>query len=229
MTDVTAGSANKAEDELVSPDGASRRLTPAEWIEIKELYELGKLGITELADTYKISRQSLSRRFKNEGVTKGSRAHEVAAKVNSMATTPSPAATRADTYASKRAEWIEETRVQGYTKSKAISNILFKMVLDQRAAIAAGAAAPMAAIHDDIKTLMLAQKAQIMATDAALRWLEADRYVDPNELPNLTIEDLTDQDLLDHFVGNDTLPEGTSIEEMNRQIEEARAELEDES
>ena len=96
------------------------RLTDAQWAEIKEFYELGQKSISELAEEYGITRQALSQRFKTHGITGGSRAHEVAAAVNSGVTqaTQVAAQRQVEKYADHRNEWIEETRVAGYKALK---------------------------------------------------------------------------------------------------------------
>lgn len=188
-----------------------KRLTDAEFAEVKELYELGKAGLTELADQYGVTRQALSQRLKNAGAVKGSRAHEAAAAVKKAVTgAPSAAgAHAAERFVDKRGEWIEETRITGFRQLKLARSLAQKVIQD---AIAAGRS--VATADDELKAVMRLNKILCDNLEHTLHLLEADKHVDENDLPTLNIEDLTNEDILRHHIGTGALPEDSTVEDM---------------
>lgn len=202
----------EAKEEIKEGSGSSgKRLTDAEFAEAKELYELGKAGLTDLADQFGVTRQALSARLKNAGAVKGSRAHEVAAATKKAATSaPSAAAAGAiERFVDKRGEWIEETRINGFRQLKLARQLAQKVIQDT---IAAGR--PVAAADDDLKAVMRLNKILCDNIEHTLNLLEADKHVDENDLPTLNIEDLTNEDILKHHVGTGALPEDATVEDM---------------
>lgn len=202
----------EAKDETKEGSGNSgRRLTDAEFAEARELYELGKAGLVDLADQFGVSRQALSARLKNAGAVRGSRAHEVAAAAKKAATSaPSAAATSTiERFADRRSDWIEETRINGYNQLKLARGLAQKAIKD---AMAAGR--PIASVDDDLKAVMRLNKILCDNIEHTLHLLEADKHVDENDLPTLNIEDLTDEDILKHHIGTGALPEGATVEDM---------------
>jgi len=202
----------EAKEEIKEGSGSSgKRLTDAEFAEAKELYELGKAGLTDLADQFGVTRQALSARLKNAGAVKGSRAHEVAAATKKAATSaPGAAAAGAiERFSDKRGEWIEETRINGFRQLKLARQLAQKVIQDT---IAAGR--PVAAADDDLKAVMRLNKILCDNIEHTLNLLEADKHVDENDLPTLNIEDLTNEDILKHHVGTGALPEGATVEDM---------------
>lgn len=202
----------EAKEEVKESSGASgRRLTDAEFAEAKELYELGKAGLGDLADQFGVSRQALSARLKNAGAVKGSRAHEVAAATKAaVAGAPSAVAAAAiERFADKRAEWIEETRMSGVRQLKLARQLAQKIVQDN---LAAGR--PMAATDDDLKALSRFNKILCDNLEHALGLLQADKHIDESDLPTLNIEDLTNEEILQHHKNTGALPEDATIEDM---------------
>lgn len=196
MSNETPSGAN--EDATAVEDASAskaKKLTPAERAEIKELYELGKSRMNELCDKYSVTRQALSKWFKEEKIQWGSRAGEVATAVNqavtSAATTVGQEA--ADKYSDKRNEWIEETRVASYKALKQAEMLAKKAIAT---ALKATPVASMASIDDDLKAIHRFQKILEQNADARLRILRADDVVDETSLPELTISDLTAEDLV---------------------------------
>ena len=199
------------EENSEGSGSSGKRLTDAEFAEVKELYELGKAGLTELADQYGVTRQALSQRLKNAGAVKGSRAHEVAAAARKAITgaAGASAAATAERFSDKRGEWIEETRIQGFQTLKLIRGLAQKAIKD---AIAAGR--PVAAADDDLKAIGRYNKIAVDNLAATFELLEADKHVDENDLPTLNIEDLTNEDILKHHIGTGSLPEDATVEDM---------------
>ncbi len=190
------------EDDSIS--GSKPRLSDAEFETAKELYELGKAGIAELANEFGVSRQTISRKLKDAGSVKGSRAHEVAAAAG--------AAVKAtvERFADRRAEWIEETRLQGLAALKQARLIGQKLVVDT---VKAGGS--LATVDDDLKALGRFNKILIDSVSKSLEILRADEHIDEDDLPILTIEDLTDEDILSHHISTGALDEDATVDDLN--------------
>lgn len=195
----------------------ARRLTDAQWAEIVEAYELGVKGITELAEEYGVSRQNLSGRFKINGIQKGSRAGELKQAVNQAAKAQAAqAAAQADRFAEKKAEYIEETRMQGYAALKQVQIIAAKIVIE---AHRAGRA--MATIDDDMKALRRYQA--ILTENVRTRLgdvLNANESVDPDDLPALIVEDLTAEEVAEHHREIGALDDDTDIDQLMQSIDQ---------
>lgn len=191
--------------------GGVKRLSDAEFAEARELYELGKAGLADLADTYGISRQALSKRFKDAGAVRGSRAHEAAAAVKAaVGTGPSSTAAAAiERFSDKRADWIEETRLQGIKQLKLARQLAQKVVQD---AIASGRS--ISAADDELKAVQRFNKILCDNLQNALDILRANEHVDEDALPILTLEDLTNEEILQHHKNTGALPEDATLEDM---------------
>lgn len=218
-------------EEIEAGDaGASKpstaKLTDAQWAEIVELYELGTAGLSELSAKYGVSRQALSRRFRDNGITRGSRAHEAAAAIKKAASgaLSGPAtAILVERFADKRPAWIEETKMQGYGALKMVQQLAQKIVADHMRTATPGAPAPgLAMIEDDLKSVQRLGKILNDNLDARLRLLDADNFTAEEDLPSLVIEDVTDDEILEVFKNNGFMPEDATVADM----EEDRAELE---
>lgn len=196
------------EESRETASGSKKRLTDAEFATAVELYELGKSGIAELAEDFGVSRQTLSKRFKEAGVVKASRANEIAAAVGAVQKA------QAERFADRRAELIEETRMAGLNALKQARLIGQKIVVDQMKA-----PAPMSGVDDDLRALGRFNKILIDNLEATLRILKADEHIDEEDLPILTIEDLTDQDILDHHKSTGALDESATLEDINLEID----------
>jgi len=206
-----------SDENSAGEDKKSRRLTDAEWAQIVESYELGIKGVVELADEFGVSRQNLSQRFKNNGIRRGSRAHEVQAAVQQAAVNQAAAAAaRAETFAAKRAAWIEETRLQGYQMIRNATLIAAKLVGDT-----VKTNASMASIDDDLKAIRRFQLTLIEGIDARLnKILRADETVDENELPELPLVDLTAEDIVKHHQDIGALDEDTDIDALLKSVDQ---------
>lgn len=189
--------------EQETDTGVKKRLSDADFAAARELYELGKAGIAELSREYGVSRQTFTRRFNEVGAIKGSRANEVA----DAAAAAAKAA--AEKYSAKRAEWIEETRIDGIKSLKQARLIGQKMVVD---AVKAGRA--LGTVDDDLKALGRFSKILVESITTTLTILNADEHIDENELPILTVEDLTKDDILEHHIKTGAMPEDATIDDL---------------
>lgn len=185
-----------------------RRLTDAEFASARELYELGKQGLSELADDLGVSRQTLSRRFKDAGVVKGSRVGEVAQAVKATV----------ERYAARRAEWIEETRLESYKALKQVRLIGQNIVAAAVRNTPPGQSPSLAPVDDDMKALGRYNKILLDNYNGVLGLLDAANYTDEEDLPVLQIEDLTSFDILQHHINTGVLPEDATIEDLNADV-----------
>jgi hypothetical protein len=192
MTDINS------EDEK---DAAFRgKLTDVQWAEACELYETDKMGLAQIADKFAVSRQNLHRRFKENSIVRGSRV--AADKFAEQQATIR--------YADKRASWIEETRLQGFAALKQAQILARKTVVD-----AVKATKSMESIDDDLKAIQRFNKILCDNISATLSLLESDKFVDEENLPTLIIEDLTDEDILNHHRNTGALDDGGTMEDLN--------------
>jgi transposase-like protein len=192
------------EEDKQDDSGPRKRLSDEEFASVKELYELGKAGVADLAESFGVSRQTLSRRFKDAGIEKGSRAHEIAQAQGAAVKAVS------ERFAESRAQWIEETRVEALKTLKQTRLIGQKIVIDQ-----VKTKGPLGAVDDDLRALGRFNKLLIENVTTALNILRADEHVDDEDLPTLTIEDLSNDDILKHHIDTGALPEDATFEDLN--------------
>lgn len=190
-------------DDEDAGSGPKKRMSDADFAAAKEIYELGKQGIAEIAADFGVSRQTISRRFKAAGIVKGSRAGEVAQAVKATV----------ERFATRRAELIEETRMAGVTALKQhrmfSQKIFVEMVRDGK---------DPATKDDDFKALQRYGKMMADNISATLGVLDAANYTDEEDLPVLQIEDLTSLDILQHHINTGVLPEDATVEDLNQDV-----------
>lgn len=78
MTETTIPTTTEPTD---TPAASSKRLTPREYSRAKTMWQSGEYALSEISETVGVSATALSRRFKRDGVEKGSNARKVAAAV----------------------------------------------------------------------------------------------------------------------------------------------------
>lgn len=181
-------------------------MNEAVYQEAKELYELGKLKLSELPARFGFSKQAFHRRFAKEGIVAGSRAHEIAAAVKKSITEDVEVANR---FSARRGQWIEETRMTGHKALQLVRQIGGKMVADT---LRAGGT--IKTLDDDFKALNRWGKILNENLAADLLLLGAEDFTDSQDLPSLTIEDLTVEDILEHHKRTGAFPDDMTVEEM---------------
>lgn len=167
---------------------AGRRLTPAEWAQIKDLWELGTADATEICARFKIKPDTLAKRIKRAGIRRGSRAHEVA-KANTNATVKA---------AEKTAEELTAERKQKIEKTKSEHLQWTEILARQAMALIAKAKQedrPFSTEDKNLKALERAMKIVVAARDERFTLLDAHDEVDDRELPQLVIRDLTEAEI----------------------------------
>lgn len=195
-----------------SESSSGNQMTDAEFASARERYELGTATLIELADEFKVSRQALSGRFKRNGVVKGSRAHEIAESAGKGAKAVAEASGAvSERFHDLRTEWIEETRIEGVKALKQARLIAQKTVIDE---MKKGATASLETIDGDMKVIARYSKTLLDNIEGALRVLKSDEHVDENALPALIVEDLTNEEILQHHKNTGALPEDATVEEM---------------
>ena len=159
--------------------------TSAEWAEICALWELGDTTLVELGEKFNMNPEYLCRKLKAAGVNKGAKAGQVISKVKDQlveAASDAAAEEALKIAAKKKATkedcygWIES--LQKLTMQKVVSSIKKQE--------------PLSMIKGDIQTLEKAMT--IIAVGRKERFdllgLNGDE-VDPNDLPELIIRELT--------------------------------------
>lgn len=200
------------EVETSADDNKNKRMTDAEFASATEKYELGTMGISDLADEYGISRQALSKRFKNAGVIRSSRKDEIAkATAKSEKDAAAKAAATAERFTDIRSEKIEETRIQGFSALKQARMLTQKILIDEMKKPTGGNPE---FIDGSLRAMGRYNKILVDNLDATLKLLKSDEHVDEEDLPQLIVEDLTDQEILDHHISTGAFPEDTTLEEM---------------
>lgn len=186
--------------------GSNKRLSDDEFREACDLYERDVMGLGQIADKFGISRQALSKRFKDNGVKRGAKSGQP------MQPAPSQPVER---YAELRPDWIEETRLQGYKALKQASLLARKTVSD---AVKNGQS--METIDGDLRAIQRFNKVLCDNIQTTMKLLEAENYVSEDELPRLDIQDLTDEEILEHHKTTGALPEDATLEDLvNEELE----------
>lgn len=176
------------------------RISDTAYTEMVKLYERGDAGISELAEKFKVSRQSIYKRFKSDGIEKGSKSSVVEAEKI------------VESFVDRRSAWIEETRFQGYQALRQVQLMARKVAID-----AQKAGARVGTVDDDMKTLGRLHKILCDNVLVSLKVLRADEHIDEDNLPTLTIEDLTSEEILDHHKLTGAMDENATIEDMLRE------------
>jgi len=178
------------ETEEAAEKKKTRRLTKAQWAEIKELYELGQATASELAARFDVSVQALSQYFKRHGIKAGSRAHEVAKKVAASVTEAS--AEGASEFVTERRKRIEETKTEHYKMQSTLDKMIFNLAIK-----AAKEGVPVSTYLEDVKTYRQMKAALAIGRHERYVVLDAEGEIDQKELPELVIRELTDNEVVE--------------------------------
>ena len=178
---------------------SSGSLSDADYKKIVDLYERGESTLVDLALKYGISRQALHKRFRNDGVVRGSKAAVVEAE------------REVERFIERRSAWIEETRLEGFKALKQVQMIARKIVLDK-----VKATLPVGEADVDLRAIGRLNKILCDIT-TSLNILDAHNHVDDKSLPMLVIEDLTDEEVLEHHKATGALDPDATLEDMLRE------------
>jgi len=158
----------------------SKRLTPAEWAEIRNLYEMGMMKAKDLAEKYGVSRSAISQYFTKHGVTWNSRKEEMEKKVEESVIT----------FAMKRKQRIEETKTQTYELDAAINAFSRKLLAD-----AIKGSIPLSTREKELKALHKLAVVNTLTRQGRYAVLDAEREIDEAELPEIRIRDLSKEEI----------------------------------
>lgn len=201
--------AETAEAEEINLRRQWKKIPDAAYEVAREKYETGLADMVEIAMELGVSRQAVHSRFKKDGVVKGSKIAAIkTAAAEAVAKAAIEATVVTESYASRREAWIEETRVNGYTALKQTQLMARKIVADQ---VRSGGA--LAAIDDNLKTVQRLSKILTENIDAQLKLLNAGTDTGKGA-PKLLIEDLTDEEVLEHHIMTGALPEDATLADL---------------
>ena len=163
-------------------EAAKKRMTPAQWAEARAMWASGEFTLEQLADKFGVARETLSRRFKKDGVKKGQAAidKKVEAEIVEKATLE----------ADKWRERAEKAREQFFRATEMLNGMNIKVLRDAHANETIFAAQP------DLKAIQMCLKNLEMAKGIQWSILGLDREgVDEEEIPELMIRELTPDEL----------------------------------
>ncbi len=191
-----------------------KKLTAEEWAECRAMYELGIANTPELSEKFGVSKQAISKHFKDNNVIKGSKKkeHDEKIAVAASASAAAAAGAKINAFESTRKAKIEETKTESYAMARNIQIQIHKLVIEcQRSGAAFGT------IYGDLKALRLAAAGVSQTRQDRYAILNVDRDVDEASLPILPIEDLSAVEIVS-FQSN---PLGDGLDEPMPQIDES--------
>jgi hypothetical protein len=163
-------------------DNPKRRLTPAQWAEVEAQWAAGTVTYEDLVAKYGCAMSTFERHFKKHHIAKGA---AVAATRKAVEDKLVAASIDEATILAAR---IKETKEQHYTMASNLGKLIWKELLDAKAA-----GSPMASVINNLKALDLAAAGLKKVREERWAVLGLDRpdAVDPDEVPELQITELT--------------------------------------
>lgn len=160
-----------------------KRLKPAEWAEAKALWESGEFTLTQISEKIGSSREHLSRKFKSEGIEKGSKSKAIEAEVESSVIDEITSG------AKLLPQRVAETKERHYKYSVALSKMSMQTLV---AAVKEGKTA--ASVGDDIKAInnLVQLQGRVMEQIYKILGIDEDGFIDEEGLPELPITVLTE-------------------------------------
>lgn len=194
---------NEEQDyEEETNDPGFKQLSDDEFRAARERYEVRNESLASIAADLGVTRQALSKRFIAVGAKKGCRASEYDAEKAQKASV--------ERFSARRAEIIEETRMTGISSLKQTRLIAQKIAVD-----AMKAQRPLSSVDDDLRAVGRLNKILVDNLTTSLAILQADEHIDEADLPVLTVEDLTDEDILNHHKSTGALGEDATLDDIN--------------
>lgn len=164
------------------PGAKPRYLTPKQWAEIEALWESGTVTIEDLVKKYGRARTTFERHFAKSKVTRGAKTAVAKKRVEEVIV--KAAVDDAMILAAR----VRETKEDHYKMASGISKLIWREILN-----AEKAGAPLATTLNNIKALKEAATGLKAVREERWAILGLDRpdAVDPDELPELVISELT--------------------------------------
>lgn len=165
-------------DDKKASEKPRRRMTPAQWAEARAMWASGEFTAEQIAEKFGVARETLSRRFKKDGVKKGQSAIDkrVEAEIIEKATKN----------VDKWAERAEQARESFYKTYEMLHKMTVKTIGDAHRGAGLFSAQP------DLKALQMA--ASVMDRVRLNQWavIGLDKEsADEEEIPELLIRELT--------------------------------------
>ncbi len=157
-------------------------LTPKQWAEAEALWESGQVIYEDLVTKFGRSRSTFERHFKKRGLVKGAKAAATKKKVEEVL--EKTAIDEATVIAAR----IKETKEQHYTMAQGLAKLTWAEILQTKKD-----GAPVAVALNNLKALDAAMNVLKKAREERWAVLGLDRpdAVDPDELPELVISELS--------------------------------------
>lgn len=169
----------------------SGRLTEAQWLEVCQLRG-EDWSLPRLEEKFGISQAALSAGLKRRGVERGDAMKARAAAVKTAATsaTVTAAVAAAKSFADQRLERIEETKENHYKWADTLAKLAMKEIID-----ASTKKLPFSTVDANLRALRRAVAILNVARIERFEILDAMKHIDEDELPELHIENYTDDEL----------------------------------
>jgi hypothetical protein len=177
-----------SEEPKAETEKEERYLTEVEWAQVVELWEMGEVTLDDLAKQFKVTPGAISKGLKKRGATKGAKAAARAAAIAAAAAAGTAAAVK--TFAEERKLRIEQTKTDHYNWSTTISKLAMKELLECQKKGAA-----FATVDANLRALRRAMAILSEARIERYELLDAKGEVDEKELPQLLIENLTEEEI----------------------------------
>ncbi|MDR9847029.1 hypothetical protein [Herbaspirillum huttiense] len=163
-----------------------RVMTPKQWAEAEALWESGEVRYEDLVAKFGSSVSTFERHFKKKGVVKGAKAAATKKRVEEQL------AKAAVDEATVTAVRIKETKEQHYTMAQGLARLAWNEILEARQS-----KAPYATRLNNLKAIDAAMAVIKKAREERYSVLGLDRpdAVDPDELPELVIAELTEEQI----------------------------------
>lgn len=161
----------------------SKRLSVAEWEQVKTMWEMGTATLAELSRNFGVRADTIQKRLKAEGIQKGARAGEVGAAVGEEIANQAVVNTRR----------INQTKEDHYSYAEALAKMTMNEIISARRD-----RKPLAQVDANIAALNKAAK--------TLQILRSERYAllgldkedgDPDDIPELLISELTPEHIIE--------------------------------
>lgn len=159
-----------------------KRMTPAQWTEARAMWASGEFTLEQISEKFAVTRETLSRRFKKDGVAKGQ--SQVDKRVEEEIV--QQVVSNQDKWA-ERAEHVRETY---YKTAETIRNMNLKVIGDAMKGPGAFSAQP------DLKALgmLISNLEKLRVGQFAITGLDKELAED-DEIPELLVRSLTDSEI----------------------------------
>lgn len=190
-----------------------RKLTEAQWAEAEALWSTGEFQLNELSERFGVRPETLSRRFKKNGIKKGEMPVAEAVK-----TAVQEAVIDDATVIANR---IRETKEEHYKWSKVLSGMAMKEIADAKKGEKA-----IAVVHPNLKALQTAMQIveQGYKSRAAILGIDNEEG-GSDEVPELVISELT-QDQVDDMRRQQEV--GETEQELEEQLADSLSDIDEE-